>query len=45
MEQKEKQEIEKLREFKDAVRTLIRNLGKSNMIHKSEIEELLEELE
>ena len=33
------------KEFAEKVKTLIRNLGKSNMIHKDEVEELIEEYE
>lgn len=38
-------DLDKKQEFYDKIKSLIRNLGKSNMIHKDEIEDLLEEYE
>jgi len=38
-------ELENFQKFFDGIRTLIRNLGKSNMINKSEIEEVITEFE
>jgi len=32
-------------EFYEKIKTLIRNLGKSNMIHRDDIQELIEEYE
>lgn len=37
--------LEKLQEFFNEVKKLVRNLGKSNMIHKEEFERLIKEFE
>ena len=41
----ELEKLEKLQKFFDEIKSLVRNLGKSNMINKSEIESVIDEYE
>ncbi len=40
-----KKKIERLENFYNGIRTLVRNLGKSNVMMKDDVEELLMEFE